>query len=956
MALPKIPLSKKFFFGAECQPSVSSQVVIGMHLHKNTNNSEEQLLGNEEILREGVLRALERFPRFCDDRLQKGLSRVTANTSTRFLVERSFLHLKRLLLAQFFLQKKIEHSLENGTRDEAHLFLRIFPVAPYRMCIALVHFSPQEEDCFSFAQIARELGSFVPGFEKIDHSFYSWWEPELFYHFYYFEIQKIRGKFPEQKELCSIEKLFCKKLISLSVTPSIFYPCNIEEAYRQLLVLKKEISHAKDLPQASLHFQGKSHSHLEFLIYLVCPPKKSFFPGNNTRLPSNVQTITHFQQEGKDAFSIVFSIRIPLDQFLEGNEINLIHARRTASRYLEDLGGHFRDYNGGLFEVQQTHFDQIKAVLSEKIPSFSLFAERLFYSIIPIEKQLSMSLEVVESLFSLVAKAIEHKQEIKITEQNISIFKVKKPLFDVKNEDVFASAYFELSNFHYYCSINESKKTSQRFREKPIQVLRLNFLEGPPISLNPRYVYNEIRCRSLTKALYEGLTRLGLHGTPCLSGAESVEQSSDGLTYLFKIRNQCWSNGEKVSAFHYERSWKQALLAQDVPSEPFFILKNAQKIKEKKASIELLGVNAIDERTLHVELERRDYYFLEKVAHPLFFPLLIPSQEPKYFNGPYLLFSKNSQELILERNPYYWDRENIFFNQIQIEWGKTNQEVYQAFLDKTTDWVGTPFSRFSNLELHALRAKGALKEKIVARALWIYFNTNHLLFASSVIRHAFHAALDHAFISDSIFPNDLLLKSPLPMNISACAFEFKKETAAHLKEIFKKELKKLGVDQKDLAPIHFSYYPTPGHAQLVHYLKARWEEVFDISIVLEGLPWNTLCSQLMRGNFDLAECTESAFSQDPIELLQRFEHKNSPYNYTGWSDSTFQNKMAAIRSSQSLAEREQFLRQAEECLYQGLPFIPIVNRKFMYSTSSSLIDYVIDETGCVDFRWAKLRG
>lgn len=287
--------------------------------------------------------------------------------------------------------------------------------------------------------------------------------------------------------------------------------------------------------------------------------------------------------------------------------------------------------------------------------------------------------------------------------------------------------------------------------------------------------------------------------------------------------------------------------------------------------------------------------------------------------------------------------------------GKKTDEIHQAFLNKAVDWIGTPFSRFSIELLNRLREQGALKEKTVARALGIYFNTSHPLFSSSIIRHIFHAALDMTYINHSIFPHDLLMHGPLPINVSSAPYILKKKISSPLKDIFMDELNALAINFNHLDPICLTYYPTPGHTQLALYIKEKWEATFNISITLQELDWNKLYSELSRGNFHVTECTESAFSKDPFDLLQRFEYPNSPYNYTGWSDPIFQTKIAAIRNACCVSERAQLVQEAEQCLYDGLPFIPVVNRKFIYATSPSLIDYVIDETGGLDFRWSKLR-
>lgn len=909
----------------------------------------------ESYLKKEIVSLLYRFPSVFDERLKKGLVRVVANSSHGFVSERSLPHLRRLLLAQFFLQKRIEECVKS---EHPSIFLKLFS-SGFRLCVNLVHFSPQNEEFISSNQLLKELQVFIPGLIKIPHSFFSWLHPESAYRFYYFEVQKTRGKSLTNAELKEIEKALRKKLLCMSMRRSIFWPYNEEESYRQLLALKKELSHKDDFPQVSIHFQGQTSTFLEFLIHMVSPKKDPFYQQCVKRIPSSVRLVTYLQKTSQDLFPIesrVFSIQVPLDQFLDNNEINLIHARRIIVRYLKDIVGPFRDFNGGLLEVQQKHFEQIKRELSEKIPHFNLFAERLYYSIKPIESQVCLSLEVAEALFSAFSEVLEKKGETEVLDalHGISIFKKSAPTLKLLEFPSSGSAYLELSDFHYYCFINKSKTQDAHFLDiKPTNVLRLSFMDAAPISLNPWCIYLEIRGRIICKALYEGLTRIDATGNPILAGAESCQLSEDGLTYLFKIRKHHWSNGEKVIAFHYERSWKAALLALDMPPEPFFVIKNGQKIKEKKLPVDSLGIKALDEKTLRIELERPDPFFLEKLSHPFFFPLLTPSEEPKHFNGPYVPLNKDDKTLSLEYNPYYWDHEKIFFQQIHITWEKNINEIYQAFLDGDIDWIGTPFCSLPFHLLQSLEEKREVKQKIVSRVLGIYFNTNQPPFNSPLVRFAFHAAIDRSFVKNSIFPNELILQSLLPVNQSCFAFPLDQPDPTVLRRMFLKGLRELGINKRNLTPIRFSYYHAAGHKQLALYLKERWETLFEVPVFLKALQWNELYSELSRGAFEVAECTSSALCKDPLELLQRFENKNSPFNFSKWSHPLFQEKISSIRSASTLQDKQRYLQEAEEHLYKEMPFIPIVNRKCIYSIAEGLKNYVIDETGCVDFRWAE---
>ncbi len=477
------------------------------------------------------------------------------------------------------------------------------------------------------------------------------------------------------------------------------------------------------------------------------------------------------------------------------------------------------------------------------------------------------------------------------------------------------------------------------------KVLRLNFLEGPPVSLNPHCI-RDIRCRVLSKLLFEGLVRLDAKGKVILTGAESFSQQ-DPLTYLFKIRPHFWSNGEKVTACHYEQSWKQALHSPDIPSEPFFTLKGARKIHESQKPLDDLGVQALDETVLKISLEHPDPFFFEKLAHPLFLPSFSSvQQEPEHFNGPYLLQKKNNKELILEINHYFWQRSHLYFDKIDINYLQETDQILNAFKAGKIHWIGSPFNRIPTHSIHQL------KEKKSIRPFWIYFNTQCSHFSSKWIRQALSLSIDRLFITNSILIGDTPLYSLLPEGVSLNKPQNKELSVEELKILFKKGLREMGYSLKQFPPIDLMFYQSSDHANLALYLRKRWESLFDITINLQGMSWNQFCDRLDKREFQLGGCVDSALCQDPLDLLSRFEKSTSLPNFSSWEDPLYQNIIRQAQKTFSLEKRNQLLRRAEAILIDSMPLIPIANSRSFYAHHPKLKGFIFDHGACVDFTQA----
>ena len=154
-----------------------------------------------------------------------------------------------------------------------------------------------------------------------------------------------------------------------------------------------------------------------------------------------------------------------------------------------------------------------------------------------------------------------------------------------------------------YSMYNANKK--QQIEEQTI-IYNLGLI---PQSLDP-HLFNELISLQVDSTIYESLLRLDEKGNITGGVAELVSETNESIT--FKIRNNAkWSDGTKITAndfvFGIKRALDDKVAAQY--SEMLFPIKNAEKYYNVKGVGVELGVNAIDEQTLKIYLERATSYF-----------------------------------------------------------------------------------------------------------------------------------------------------------------------------------------------------------------------------------------------------------------------------------------------------------------------------------------------------------
>ncbi|MDN3508104.1 MAG: ABC transporter substrate-binding protein, partial [Simkaniaceae bacterium] len=146
------------------------------------------------------------------------------------------------------------------------------------------------------------------------------------------------------------------------------------------------------------------------------------------------------------------------------------------------------------------------------------------------------------------------------------------------------------------CDSEKGSKASNK------STLHVNFLTAPP-TLDPR------KTRDMTSStaifmLFEGLTKSTPESSHAPSLAERIEISDDQRIYTFYLREAKWSNGDLITSYDFEYTWK-SMLSPTFPSPNanlLYSIKNAKEAKLGEVDIDRVGILCPDSQTLVVEL------------------------------------------------------------------------------------------------------------------------------------------------------------------------------------------------------------------------------------------------------------------------------------------------------------------------------------------------------------------
>lgn len=226
----------------------------------------------------------------------------------------------------------------------------------------------------------------------------------------------------------------------------------------------------------------------------------------------------------------------------------------------------------------------------------------------------------------------------------------------------------------------------------------VNFLTSN-INFNPIISYTTTEAQIYT-AIYEGLVTYDPYSMdPLPAAASRWEISDDGRTYRFTLRSSArYSNGDAVVAGHFRDTWLELLSPEmDAPYASLLdIVIGARAYRTgENTDPNSVGIRVISDRTLEVELETRATHFLRILCHHSFVavhPDMLgreawSEQEPIVGNGPYVIESVSSEEMVLPKNEHYWDERNVDIPMLSLRFSDDFEVVTAAFNAGDLNWV-----------------------------------------------------------------------------------------------------------------------------------------------------------------------------------------------------------------------------------------------------------------------------
>lgn len=416
---------------------------------------------------------------------------------------------------------------------------------------------------------------------------------------------------------------------------------------------------------------------------------------------------------------------------------------------------------------------------------------------------------------------------------------------------------------------------------------------------NPHFL-NDERQQALLRDLLEGLTIYATDGGVVAGAAESW-QTTDNKYWTFILReNAKWSTGEPVKAAHFVQSWQRlALSGSPLASYLTFLnLENAQEVIDGKLEATKLGVEAIDDRILTLRLEKATPQLPEMLAHIS----LLPEYEGRS-NGAYQLKTQQDNRIFLEKNPHYWQNEQVYFDEVVYQ--RHDESVSSTQLDIILDGADKQIARVYLPQL----------------CIYYYeFNQKHPKFAKSGVRKALVSMISVSNVVQTDAPAMQPTMHVLPQSLQP-------ESENRWEPVVVEDLlQKAGINETKRLSFRLTYNQEDPHPQIAKHLIQMWSQSDLIQVQPQEVSWQQLLAQRATGDFDLIRSGWCADYHEPMAFLMNF-HSKSPDNKMGFSNSEVDQLLEKTLAVISPQERTALYAQITYLLQKEAVVLPLFQYK-----------------------------
>jgi oligopeptide transport system substrate-binding protein len=461
--------------------------------------------------------------------------------------------------------------------------------------------------------------------------------------------------------------------------------------------------------------------------------------------------------------------------------------------------------------------------------------------------------------------------------------------------------------------------------------------------------------------------------------AETFTSNDDASVWTFNIRsdNIGWTNGtdtRPVTAQDFVFSWERQLNPANAAAYAGFLfdIKNAEKynLGEEGIAAEDLGMRALDDWTLEVEMEGSRGYFPQVVAFLAAFPSPQWAVEeygsdgwasgdvPLWANGPYKLDRWEHDVVIeLSRNEGYWNAENYQVQKVigPIIPADGSVLAYERGEgDQRLDWVNVPAS-----DLTRFQEDPELSEQLrqyVYPGIWMLLPSNgQEPFTNDEVGLQVRRALSHAVDRDRLTTLTNGLTAPAYGMVPTGVFGYIDDPEIAAIQAFDPEM------AMELL-VGTPYEGGQGWPEITMHMRgqeehlnadimandivAQLQENLGMNVNIQVWPEASWRPELFKNEFQLVWIRWWLDYPDPNNTYgDMFYSQKSSGKRQAWSNAEFDDLVNQGKAEPDPEGRLEIYKQAERVIQEDVGYIPVVYRVDQYAFKPWVKDIAVNRQG-----------
>lgn len=479
--------------------------------------------------------------------------------------------------------------------------------------------------------------------------------------------------------------------------------------------------------------------------------------------------------------------------------------------------------------------------------------------------------------------------------------------------------------------------------------------------------------------IHSGLMTFDKEGDFIPDLAEAEPETNDDLTvYTFTLRDDIeWDNGDPVTAEDFVYSWKRAV-NPDTASEYAFIyesafIKNAGEIMNPDSDlygkVDELGIEAVDEKTVEITLEKPTPYFVSLMTFPPFYPLnedFVEDAGDDYAtdvdhllaNGPFKLTDwKIGDGWTFEKNDTYWDADDVQLEEVNyklVQDAATRVNLYKTGELDIAEVNAQFITQFEDSD-------ELITGELMSDMRFMRMNNEHKALANQNIRNAIYNAFDRGQMIDSLLKNGAqpayyVVPNDWAFDEDGNDFrdkypEINKKSVEEAQELWEKGLEEIGETE---VSIDIMFGESDTNEKIVTYLQSQLEENLPgLTINLDKQPYGQHLKLEGEQKYDISYWGWLPDFLDPITYLDIWV-TDGPFNRTSFSSKDFDNYIDdANELGEDPEKRWEKLQEAEKYLFEDASVVPVFQNARSYVVKPHVKDLIPRNYGpTYDYRYA----